>query len=149
VTRLGGGATGRSRARAALLVLLGLPGQVFLYQGEELGLEEVDVPNSARQDPWFIRSEGRIKGRDGCRVPIPWHRGRPHAGFSSGSSPKEPWLPMPVGWDRLAVDAQDSSGGSMLSHFRRALAARREIASRLDHALIAGTPPGAGYRRGP
>ena len=147
VTRLGGGASGRARARAALLLLLGLPGQVFLYQGEELGLEQVDVPDGARQDPWFIRSHGRIKGRDGCRVPMPWHRGRPHAGFST----REPWLPTPVGWDRLAVDAQASSGSSMLSHFRRALAARREMASRLGHGLDwLRVPAGVlAYRRGP
>ena len=128
VTRLGGGGTGRARTRAALLLLLGLPGQVFLYQGEELGLEEADVPDSARQDPWFIRSQGKVKGRDGCRVPMPWHRDRPHAGFSTG----EPWLPTPAGWDRLAVDAQASSGSSMLHHFRRSLAAQRRIARRFS-----------------
>jgi len=129
VTRLGGGDLGRRRVRAAMLLLLGLPGQVFIYQGEELGLEEVDVPDAARQDPMFVRSEGRLKGRDGCRVPMPWHRGQPHAGFST--SP--PWLPMPAGWDRLAVDAQEGSDESMLGHYRRALSARRQIAGRLDH----------------
>src|SRR5215472_7806729 len=80
VTRLGGGEVGRARARAALLLLLGLPGQVFLYQGEELGLEEVDVPPERREDPMFIRSHGRMTGRDGCRVPLPWRRGELNAG---------------------------------------------------------------------
>ncbi len=131
VTRLGGGATGRARARAALLLLLGLPGQVFIYQGEELGLEEVDVPDSARQDPVFIRSQGRQAGRDGCRVPLPWRRGLPNAGFSTAA----PWLPMPEGWDRLAVDAQAGSGESMLGYFRRALEARRRIAGRLPDSI--------------
>jgi alpha-glucosidase len=147
VTRLGGGVRGQARARAALLLVLGLPGQVFLYQGEELGLEQVDVPERARQDPWFVRSGGRIQGRDGCRVPMPWQRGRRHAGFSR----KAPWLPMPAGWDRLAVDAQEASGASMLSHFRRALAARREIASRLQGRLCwLAAPAGVlAYRRGP
>ncbi len=131
VTRLGGGSVGRARARAALLLLLGLPGQVFLYQGEELGLEEVDVPDSARQDPVFLHSGGREKGRDGCRVPMPWRRGLPNAGFSKAA----PWLPMPAGWDRLAVDAQAGSDASMLGHFRCALAARRRIAGRLPLRL--------------
>ena len=131
VTRLGAGALGRARARAALLLLLGLPGQVFLYQGEELGLEEVDLPEGARQDPIFFRGGGRQVGRDGCRVPLPWRRGLPNSGFSSAA----PWLPMPVGWDSFAVDIQAASGESMLGHFRRALAMRREMAARLPDRM--------------
>ncbi len=131
VTRLGGGAVGRARARAALLLLLGLPGQVFLYQGEELGLEEVNLPDSARQDPVFFHSNGRHVGRDGCRVPLPWHRGKPNAGFSDAP----PWLPMPVGWDALAVDAQAGSNDSMLGVFRRAIALRRSLSPRLAERL--------------
>ncbi|HSS62111.1 MAG TPA: alpha-amylase family glycosyl hydrolase [Candidatus Limnocylindrales bacterium] len=128
VTRLGGGTLGRARAAAALLLLLGLPGQMFIYQGEELGLEEVDLPDSARQDPIFLRSQGRQKGRDGCRVPLPWRRGEPNAGFSSTA----PWLPMPVGWDRFAVEAQAEYSGSTLGLYRQALAARRSLAGRLQ-----------------
>jgi alpha-glucosidase len=124
VTRLGGGETGSKRARAALLLLLGLPGQVFLYQGEELGLEEVDVPVEARQDPWFIHTGGLAIGRDGCRVPLPWHKGRPHAGFSAA----EPWLPTPPGWDSYAVDAQERSDDSFLKLYRRVLKLRRTLA---------------------
>ena len=131
VTRLGGGALGRARARAALLLLLGLPGQVFLYQGEELGLEEVDVPPERREDPAFLHSEGHQAGRDGCRVPLPWRRGAPNAGFSTA----EPWLPMPPGWDRFAADAQAGSGGSMLGHYRRTIALRRELAGRLPDSI--------------
>ena len=123
VTRLGGGSIGRERARAALLLLLGLPGQVFLYQGEELGLEEVDLDPEARQDPLFIHTEGKHVGRDGCRVPLPWTRGEPNAGFST----KPPWLPMPQGWDRFAVSAEDASASSMLSFYRRALALRSRL----------------------
>lgn len=131
VTRLGGGSLGRARARAALLLLLGLPGQVFLYQGEELGLEEVNVPEGARQDPVFILSHGQQAGRDGCRVPLPWRRGEPNAGFSKAA----PWLPMPVGWDANAVDVQAGSGASMLAHFRRALALRRRMLGRASERL--------------
>jgi alpha-glucosidase len=131
VTRLGGGSKGRARARAALLLLLGLPGQVFLFQGEELGLEEVNVPPDQRQDPFYIRSGGKQAGRDGCRVPLPWHKGRPNAGFSLAP----PWLPMPVGWDGLAVDAQAGSASSMLTFYRRALALRRALAIALPHEM--------------
>jgi alpha-glucosidase len=127
VTRLGGGAVGRARARAALLLLLGLPGQAFLYQGEELGLEQVNVPKKMRQDPVFIHSHGKEPGRDGCRVPLPWHRGRPNAGFSKAA----PWLPMPASWDQLAVDAQVGMPDSMLVFYQRVLALRR----RLFHSL--------------
>jgi alpha-glucosidase len=126
-TRFGGGATGKARARAALLLLLGLPGQYFLYQGEELGLEEVDLPEQAREDPLFIHTAGTQRGRDGCRVPIPWRRGRPNAGFSKAP----PWLPMPAGWDRLAVDAQMGMASSMLAFYRSILSARRRLYSRL------------------
>lgn len=131
VTRLGGGATGRARARASLLLLLGLPGQVFLYQGEELGLEEVDVPKKKRQDPFFIRTGGKQPGRDGCRVPLPWHRGQRNAGFSNAA----PWLPMPAGWDRFAVDAQDGMPDSMLVFYRRVLALRRVLFRTLPHRM--------------
>jgi alpha-glucosidase len=131
VTRLGGGFAGRARARAALLLLLGLPGQVFLYQGEELGLEEVDVPPDARQDPIFTHSGGTQKGRDGCRVPLPWRRGVPNAGFSTAP----PWLPMPVGWDGYAVDAQSGAASSMLTFYKRALALRRAMAGMLPGVM--------------
>jgi alpha-glucosidase len=131
VTRLGGGFTGRARARAALLLLLGLPGQVFLYQGEELGLEEVNVPPDQRQDPFYILSGGKEPGRDGCRVPLPWHKGQPNAGFSKAA----PWLPMPAGWDRFAVDAQSGSAGSMLVFYQRVLALRRPLSGMLPNQL--------------
>jgi alpha-glucosidase len=147
VTRLGGGYIGRERARAALLLLLGLPGQVFLYQGEELGLEEVVVPDEQRQDPVFFHSDGRDAGRDGCRVPLPWHRGRPNAGFSNAA----PWLPMPVGWDQYAVDAQMGSGTSMLGYYRLALDARSRLANRLPDRMEWCSSPGGVllFQRGP
>lgn len=146
VTRLGGGAVGRARARAALLLLLGLPGQVFLYQGEELGLEEVDVPVDRREDPVFFHTKGRQAGRDGCRVPLPWRRGMPNAGFSAG----DPWLPMPAGWEAFAVDRQAGSGSSMLAFYRRALALRRRLAARLpdSYAWSRGPDGLLIYRRG-
>jgi alpha-glucosidase len=131
VTRFGGGILGRKRALAAMLLVLGLPGQVFLYQGEELGLEEADVPDEQRQDPVFFHSGGSQKGRDGCRVPMPWLRGRPYAGFSTAPT----WLPEPAGWDRFAVDAQLASYGSVLRQYMRTLALRRRLATRLADQL--------------
>ena len=139
VTRLGGGSTGLARARAALLLLLGLPGQVFLYQGEELGLEQVDVPPEARQDPLSIRTQGQNPGRDGCRVPLPWKKGEPNAGFSEAP----PWLPMPPGWDRFAAGAQEASGNSTLAFYKRALALRRRLSPWLP-ASMAWRPGPAG-----
>ncbi|MDP2773761.1 MAG: glycoside hydrolase family 13 protein, partial [Nocardioides sp.] len=69
-TRYGGGDVGRARARAATLLSLALPGSAYLYQGEELGLEDVEVAPADRQDPSWFRT-GK-PGRDSCRVPIPW-----------------------------------------------------------------------------
>lgn len=114
---------GTRRSRAALLLQLALPGSVFLYQGEELGLPEVfDLPAAVRQDPIWIRSAGAELGRDGCRVPLPWNRDAPAFGFTSGS----PWLPQPAMFGELAVDAQDTAPGSTLNLHRTAIAARRE-----------------------
>jgi len=121
-TRYGGGEEGRRRARAAALLLLALPGAVFLYAGQELGLEEVELPDELRQDPIFFRTSGARIGRDGCRVPIPWSGGPPGFGFTTGS----PWLPMPGPWSDLTVAAQDRDPDSALAFHRTALAVRRQ-----------------------
>ncbi|EOD59823.1 DUF3459 domain-containing protein, partial [Amycolatopsis vancoresmycina] len=113
---------GERRARAALLLVLALPGSVFLYQGEELGLPEVlDLPDEARQDPVFHRSGGREKGRDGCRVPLPWSAAAPAFGFGTGT----PWLPQPDWFAAYAADVQDET--STLHLYRRAIRARHEL----------------------
>jgi alpha-glucosidase len=119
-TRYGGGALGRRRARAAALLLFGLPGTSFTYEGQELGLEEVDLPDELRQDPIFFRTKGARKGRDGCRVPVPWTTSRPGFGFTDA----EPWLPMPDDWGALSVEAQEDDPGSMLALFRSAIRLR-------------------------
>ena len=85
-TRYGGGVEAARRARAAALFLLALPGTAFLYEGQELGLEEVELPDELRQDPIFFRTNGERLGRDGCRVPIPWENGPPGFGFTTGTS---------------------------------------------------------------
>ena len=108
-------------ARAAALLLLALPGTIFVYTGQELGLEEVDLPDELRQDPIFFRTGGAKKGRDGCRVPIPWTPDPPGYGFTAGT----PWLPIPGTWGGLCVAAQERDEESTLALYRRALAARR------------------------
>lgn len=102
--RYGGGDVGTRRARAALLAMLALPGVVFLYQGDELGLPQVDVPPSARRDPVWERSGGTAPGRDGARVPLPWSGDRPPYGFTAEGV--TPWLPQPDGWKSLTAAAQ-------------------------------------------
>jgi alpha-glucosidase len=124
-SRFGDGALGVRRARAGALLLLGLPGTVFVYQGEELGLEEVTLADADRQDPVFFRTGGARKGRDGARVPIPWSSaGAPGYGFTSGT----PWLPTPDGWGERSVEGQVGATGSMLELYRAAIATRRATA---------------------
>ncbi|WP_301174329.1 glycoside hydrolase family 13 protein [Actinomadura geliboluensis] len=115
-------ALGVRRARAAALLAMALPGAVYLYQGEELGLPEVeDLPDDLRQDPIWTRSGHTDPGRDGCRVPLPWSGDEPPFGFGG-----DPWLPQPPDWKDLTVEAQDADPGSMLRLYRDALALRRE-----------------------
>jgi alpha-glucosidase len=114
--------TGRKRALAMSLLSLALPGSAYLYQGEELGLPEVlDLPDEARQDPTWFRTNGAVVGRDGCRVPIPWSSDEPSYGFTTGT----PWLPQPTDWAPLSVGSQEADPASTLATYRRALAARR------------------------
>jgi alpha-glucosidase len=125
VTRYGGGAQGLARARAATLTMLALPGSSYIYQGEELGLEQVDVAPVDRQDPAFLRTGE--PGRDGCRVPIPW--GGTEAPYEFGPGTAQPWIPQPADWASLTVAAQTDDPDSTLSFYRDALRARREFAT--------------------
>lgn len=122
------------RARAAALVMLGLPGTAFIYQGEELGLpEDFDLTHDQIQDPNWERSNHRFKGRDGCRVPLPWHRHGPAFGFNeTGAS----WLPQPDWYAEYAVDVQDKTAGSTLSLYRAALALRPQWVARGDDIAV-------------
>jgi alpha-glucosidase len=123
-TRYGGGPVGLARARAATLAMLALPGSSYLYQGEELGLENVDVPPELRQDPAWLRTG--VEWRDGCRVPMPWSGLKPPFGFGGR---KQPWLPMPAEWRTLTVEAQTGRRGSTLELYRKALKVRRMFAA--------------------
>ncbi|MDQ0894619.1 glycoside hydrolase family 13 protein [Agromyces ramosus] len=122
---------GLRRARAATSLMLALPGSSYLYQGEELGLPEViDLPDEAREDPTWFRTNGERYGRDGCRVPLPWEGSAPSYGFGPTDAS---WLPQPAQWAELARDRQRGVEGSTLELYRAALALRRE------HDLGSGT----------
>lgn len=121
VTRYGDGVRGLARARAMALVMLALPGAVFVYNGEELGLPNVDLPDAVLQDPVWERSGHTERGRDGCRVPMPWSGDTAPFGFSSNS---DTWLPMPAQWASLTVQRQQSDPSSTLEFYRRAIQLR-------------------------
>lgn len=115
---------GSRRARAALLLVLGLPGSVYLYQGEELGLHEAaDLPQEVLDDPVWERSGRTLKGRDGCRVPLPWTA----AGSSFGFGTDGAWLPQPSDWGPLSAESQDGVEGSTLELYREALDLRSRV----------------------
>lgn len=112
---------------AAALLMLGLPGGAYVYQGEELGLPEVeDLPESVLQDPIWERSAHTDRGRDGCRVPIPWSGRTTPFGFSPDGASAAPWLPQPANWGERTVQAQTGDKTSMLELYRTALHLRRE-----------------------
>jgi alpha-glucosidase len=119
-------ALGTRRARAATLLSFALPGSAYIYQGEELGLNEVeDIPDEQRQDPLFARTGGANPGRDGCRVPLPWSGDAPPFGFSPDRAVAAPWLPQPPAWKDFTAAAQQGDPASMLEFYRSALRIRR------------------------
>ena len=131
-------AVGTRRARAAAGLLLGMPGSVYLYMGEELGLPEVlDLPDEAREDPVFFRTGGAQIGRDGCRVPMPWTAAPDDAfGFSPPGTTAAPWMPPPAGWGEYAAERQDTDPSSVLALYRRLIAARRDLLGSSDAELL-------------
>ncbi len=125
---------GLRRARAATVFTLALPGSMYIYQGEELGLPEVvDLPDEVRQDPAWFRSGGTDGRRDGCRVPIPWAGDAPSYGFGPGSAS---WLPQPADWSTMSVLAEQGVDGSTLELYRSALRARRESTALGEGPLV-------------
>ena len=143
---------GLRRARAAALLMLALPGSAYVYQGQELGLPEVeDLPDEALRDPTWERSGHTDRGRDGCRVPIPWSGGPHDYGFGPPGSNAEPWLPQPRGWAPLSVAAQTGQPDSMLELYRTALHIRRHHPALGDGAMTwLDLPPTVlGFRREP
>ncbi|MEZ3160440.1 glycoside hydrolase family 13 protein [Microbacterium sp. BWT-B31] len=135
---------GLHRARAAALLVAALPGSLYIYQGDELGLPEVeDLPIDLLQDPMHYRSGGIDPGRDGCRVPLPWSGDRAPFGFSPDGV--EPWLPQPEAWRDLTVEAQQADPASTMNLYRDALRLRRQVPADAplewwDDAVAVGTP---------
>jgi alpha-glucosidase len=116
-SRLGG----EDKARAMAMLIHALPGGIYVYQGEELGLPDVDLPDEARQDPAFFRSNGKDKGRDQCRVPLPWSSTEANYGFTTG----KPWLQQPATWSQYARDVEAKNPRSFLNLYKASLSLRR------------------------
>ncbi|MFC4763737.1 alpha-glucosidase family protein [Dyella koreensis] len=114
LTRWGNGHASEQLANMLTAMVCSLRGSVCVYQGEELGLTEADVPYEALQDPYGITFWPNFKGRDGCRTPMPWN-GEASAGFSTGT----PWLPVPSDHRARAVSQQEADPASALHGFRR------------------------------
>jgi alpha-glucosidase len=145
-SRYGGGARGRQRSLALATLLLGLPGLPFVYQGEELGLDDGAVPADAAQDPVVVRAGDLGNSRDGCRTPIPWEPG-PGWGFTAGA---DAWLPMGERTDADTVAVQRADPTSMLHRYRALIAARRAGPDLRTAPVewLTGTGPLIAYRRG-
>lgn len=118
-------------ARMSLLLLTCLRGNIFLYQGEELGLPQAEVAFEHLQDPEAIANWPLTLGRDGARTPLPWRRGEPYCGFSDAP----PWLPHDERHRALAVDAQEADENSTLNWARRVLALRRRSCTLREGAM--------------
>jgi alpha-glucosidase len=126
VTRFGGGRDGNpALARLMLAVLLSLRGTVLIYQGEELGLPEVDFARHQLRDPVGDLYYPIAKGRDGCRTPMPWNVDAPNLGFTTGT----PWLPLGPAHKPLAVSKQEVDANSTLNFARSFLARRKKSAA--------------------
>ncbi len=123
---------GKKRARAGALLMLALPGGAYIYQGEELALPEVrDIPEHRLEDPRWNMSNNLDKGRDGCRVPLPWRSSSDSAfGFSGTASitTDQAWLPQPKWWGDYSVESQDKDPASTLNMYRTALEIRHKEA---------------------
>jgi alpha-glucosidase len=142
-------ALGYRRARAAALLAMALPGSMYIYQGEELGLPEVeDIPAERRQDPMYFRSGGLSPGRDGCRVPIPWSGTEPPYGFSPDADVRT-WLDQPGDWAALTVAAEADDPASMLALYRAGLRLRRsEVVAAGPFAWLPSDPDVLAFSRG-
>jgi alpha-glucosidase len=143
---------GARRARAAALLMLALPGGAYICQGEELGLPAVeDLPESVLQDPIWERSGHTDKGRDGCRVPIPWSGQETPFGFSPQDAYAGPRLPQTANWNQLTVEAQTGHETSVLELHRTALRIRRDHDALGDGTMTwLDTPAGVpAFRRDP
>ncbi|MGG7519049.1 alpha-glucosidase [Allorhizobium undicola] len=118
-------------AKLSVSILASLRGSICLYQGEELGLPEAELAFEDLRDPYGIRFWPSFKGRDGCRTPMPWEKGRKHGGFSTA----RPWLPVPEAHLPHSVDAQEKNKASVLAHYRDTLSFRKTHAAMVDGTM--------------
>ncbi len=130
VTRWAGPEHRDEMARLYMMLLLTLRGNPIIYQGEELGLPQAQVPFSHLKDPEAIINWPKTLGRDGARTPMPWDDSKRNAGFSSG----EPWLPVAEEHANLAINLQQVND-SMLRFTSEALSARKRFPSLLTGAM--------------
>jgi len=126
ISRWGLEAEAERAAPLLLALLMSLRGTPCVYQGEELALNEAEIPYELMQDPFGKQFWPNVPGRDGCRTPMPWSLEAPHTGFSLGT----PWLPIPVAHSLRAVSQQEGDPASVLARVRRFIAWRR------DHAAL-------------
>ncbi len=134
-SRLGGGEKGLARARALTLVAHALPGSIYVYQGEELGLPDAALSDSDRQDPVYFRTGGSQKGRDGARVPLPWCGIEPPYGFTE--SGVHTWLPQPNDWAELTVEFEQNQPDSTLKLYERSLKLRTKFTGEVSFVEFA------------
>ncbi|KIC46430.1 alpha-glucosidase [Ruegeria sp. ANG-S4] len=118
--------------RQYAVLMMCLRGSACLYQGEELGLPEADVPFEDLQDPYGIEFWPEFKGRDGCRTPMVWTAQDEQSGFSTG----KPWLPVSSAQAERAVDQSERDTQSMLHHYRRAIALRHAHPALMSGAQV-------------
>lgn len=130
VTRWGGEHPSPALAKQLIALVGSLRGSVCVYQGEELGLPEADVPYEALQDPYGKAFWPNFKGRDGCRTPMPWNDAR-DAGFGSAA----PWLPVPATHRALNVAAQEADTDSVLHGTRAFLHWRKQHPALVQGAI--------------
>ena len=112
---------GTEQARALALFVFGLPGSTYIFAGQELGLPDGELEDSDRQDPSFFRTKGKVKGRDGARVPLPWSGESTPFGFTTG----KPWLPISQSWQEFTVENENQDPKSSLHLYKNALSLRQ------------------------
>jgi len=128
----------RTAARSLALIAHSLPGSIYVYQGEELGLADAPIADSARQDPVWFRTNGAQLGRDAARVPLPWSGAKPPYGFSDSPNAAT-WLPQPDNWAGFTAVVESEDPGSTLSQYRQMLRLRHDLPAfaDLDNTSIA------------
>ena len=135
---------GSNASRAMALFILGLPGSAYIYNGQELGLPSGEMADSDRQDPIFFRTNGKQKGRDGARVPMPWSGDAAPFGFTSG----KPWLPLQNQWKEFTVEHELADPSSSLNLYKRALQLRKEYFVGSGELTWTSTKDLLSYKRG-